>query len=220
MDPRGNPIPEASMMQSVKEREQTARRFVEMPITTAYSQNSAMTSHNVKPARLEPADLNDIVEETKWLLPLYGKGNLELILSLAEEKLPVLVDRSLIKEVLVDLVANITEDAPGGATLTLKTKRVEFDSPHSGGCVHFSLSNRGNGTGKRIHNGLGPSCGAKVCSMSVGVGLSRVYRIVKLQHSGDIRVDAGLGDSSTVNIFLPMLRKDSGGTSVYPSSCF
>jgi nitrogen fixation/metabolism regulation signal transduction histidine kinase len=195
------------MIQSVKERGQGAKRFVETPIKTAYSQNSAMTSHNVKPARLEPADLNDIVEETKWLLPLYGKGDLELILSLAEERLPVMVDRSLIKEVLVDLVANITEDVPGGATLTLKTKRVEFDSPHSGECVHFSLSNRGSGREKRAHGGLGPSCGAKVCSMAVGVGLSRVYRIIKLQHSGDIRIDSGLGDSSTVNIFLPLLRK-------------
>jgi nitrogen fixation/metabolism regulation signal transduction histidine kinase len=207
---RENPVPEASMMQSVKERGQTAKRFLETPTTTAYSQNSAMTSHNVKAAKLEPVDLNDIVQETKWLLPLYGKGDTELILALSEERLPVLVDRSLIKEVLVDLVANISEGMPNGATLTLRTRCVKFESPQSGGCVHLSMSDTGNNSGKRTQGGMNKSLGAKVSNMSVGVGLSRVFKIIKQQHNGNIRIDGGSGNGGTVNIFLPLLRKDSG----------
>jgi nitrogen fixation/metabolism regulation signal transduction histidine kinase len=193
------------MMQRANEREQTAKSLVDAGSIPAYLQGFH-TFRDAKPAKTELLDLNELIDEMKWLLPLYGKGDIELILSLTEEKLPVLADKALMKEMLVDLVANATESSADGATLTLKTRIVRFKSQQSSGCVHFSVSNNGN---KRERNEAalnvpGLSFGAKVRSISVGAGLSRVYTIIKQQHNGNIRIDVGPENGATVNIFLPL----------------
>ena len=207
------------MLRSLEKRERMEKRSVKGAYNeTAHFRDGTKGNRGqgkeANSARMEPVDFNDIMRETKWLLPLYSKVNMELILSLAEERLPVLADRLLIKEVLVDLVANMPSEAPGGPTLTLRTRRVAFESPESGECVHFSMSHRRDCSKNESQVSVGQSFRAKVSSMSVGVGLSRVFKIIKQEHNGNIRIDRGSGDSMTVNIFLPLYKRDLVSASI------
>ncbi|HTY23689.1 MAG TPA: hypothetical protein VMC85_11195, partial [Desulfomonilaceae bacterium] len=60
--------------------------------------------------------------------------------------------------------------------------------------------------GGTIRGTQGSPVGAKVRTINVGTGLSRVYTIIRQQHNGNIRIDHGPEDCATVNIFLPLFR--------------
>jgi PAS domain S-box-containing protein len=141
-------------------------------------------------------DLNEVVQDTSKMLARLLPTSVEMSLALATEVLAVYADRSVIEQVLLNLVVNARDAMPDGGTLTIRTS-VE------GSQVVLSVADTGIGMTSEVRARVfDPFFTTKAPGHGTGLGLSTVYGLVH-QSGGDVGVESTPGAGSIFTVRLP-----------------
>jgi len=148
------------------------------------------------PARLTPAEVNRVVEETVELLrPEIENRGLTLKLNLASDLPLAPIDPAQIKQALVNLVKNAIQAMTKGGQLTLGTNAV------SQGVVITVADTGGGIPQEKINRIFEPFYTTK--KKGSGLGLMIVQRIVR-EHGGRIELESRVQHGTTFRIWLPL----------------
>jgi two-component system cell cycle sensor histidine kinase/response regulator CckA len=145
----------------------------------------------------------------KMIRRLIGE-DVELVVLLAPELDPVLVDGGQLEQVLMNLVINARDAMPGGGRLTIETARADFSAgpgplrPGSplGPYSILSVSDTGHGMDEEVKARVfEPFFTTKDVGKGTGLGLSMVHGIVE-QSGGTVLVESQPGRGSTFRLFF------------------
>ena len=165
----------------------------------------------------QPADLNQIVQQTGRFLQRIIGEDIELRMTFNEEHLPVNVDSVQIEQVLMNLATNARDVMPGGGLLSIGTELVEigdtFIRAHGFGIpgeyALITVTDTGSGMDEEVRKRIfEPFFTTKEVGRGTGLGLSIVYGIIK-QHNGFINVYSEPGQGTTFTIYLRLHRAES-----------
>ncbi len=161
--------------------------------------------------RREVLDLNGIVCDMERMVRSLVDDNIRLVTRLRSNVGPVLLDRSQIEQVILNLCVNAKEAISNDGIIVLETEAItggtrevgvsEFIGP--GDYVCLSVSDTGAGideeTLRHIYEPFYTTKGN-----GTGLGLSIVYGIVH-QNDGRIHVESDPGKGTTFRIYLPVV---------------
>jgi PAS domain S-box-containing protein len=171
-----------------------------------------------------PLDLHRVVRDLMPLLKSLIGEHITIVLRLDATPRWVQVDAVQLEQVLLNLALNARDAMPHGGTLTLGTRQVSSEevwgTGKTAGKAHTYLRLRVYDTG----TGIEPAAKSKIfepffttkpVGHGTGLGLSTVYGIVH-QSGGTIAVESGVGQGTTMTVFLPEVTPPSPAT---PSAC-
>lgn len=152
-----------------------------------------------------PADLNDIVEECRHLLDVPARGNsVDLRLYLCAGPLPVLCERVLIGQVVLNLGFNAIDEMAGWPA---GQRSVEIRTRMVGASAEVAVLDRGHGLsafpGGRIFDGDFTSK-----PHGSGIGLALSQRII-MAHGGQISARENAPRGAVLAFQLPLLSRPS-----------
>ena len=158
-------------------------------------------------------DLNEVVSGLTPMLRLLLGVDIELVAESDPELGPVLIDRSQLEQVILNLAVNARDAMPKGGRLVISTAGVEFDelsatqcaSARPGAFVCLSVGDTGCGIPPKILPRIfEPFFTTKDVGKGTGLGLATVFGIVQ-RHEGWINVYSEVGLGTTFKIYLPRL---------------
>jgi PAS domain S-box-containing protein len=165
-----------------------------------------------------PVDVNRLIGNLVRLLPPLIGDDLALVTVLAPSIAMVRADPGHLEQVVMNLVVNARDAMPDGGRLTIATANeqiTDFDSRASpelppGHYVMLTVRDTGSGIDPAtLASIFEPFFTTKERGRGRGLGLATVYGIVK-QCEGHIDVESAPGRGTTVRIYLPMARAESG----------
>ena len=155
---------------------------------------------------------NDVIRDVEQLLSRTLDKRVEIRLSLAESVPPVLGDRSLLQNALLNLGVNAGDAMPKGGSLTFSTAAVELDQAfckeHAGQIdpgtyVEISVADTGTGIDREtLRHIFEPFFTTKAVGKGTGLGLAMVYGTVR-DHGGIVTVESRLGRGTVFHLYLP-----------------
>ena len=141
-------------------------------------------------------DVNEVVTDTSKLLARLLPTTVELQLALGRGPLPVWVDRSMLEQVLLNLVINARDAMPAGGTVTIGTAAL---AEH----VVLAVTDTGVGLTSEVRErAFDPFFTTKAAGQGTGLGLSTVYGLVH-QSGGDVGVESEPGAGAVFTVRLP-----------------
>jgi PAS domain S-box-containing protein len=148
--------------------------------------------------RLEETDLRVLLEETlDAARPSVTKGGLELRSEFPSEFPPVLVDRQLIHQAILNLILNACDFTPSGGYIAVGLQR-------NGEFAVVSVADSGKGISNEDRKKIFQLFFTTRPGGS-GIGLANTFRFVQL-HNGRIEFDSEVGRGTTFRIELPLAR--------------
>jgi PAS domain S-box-containing protein len=164
----------------------------------------------------EPWDLNEVVTSLSQMLRRLIGETIELRTLLPPGGAPLLGDRGLLEQVLLNLVINARDAMPQGGQLTIELSERTLDAGavlppevRPGRFVRLSVRDTGHGIAPEHRPHLfEPFFTTKPPGQGTGLGLATVYGIVE-QHRGWIEVDSQVGQGTTFHVHLPRLAAGS-----------
>jgi two-component system, cell cycle sensor histidine kinase and response regulator CckA len=168
-----------------------------------------------------PVDPNRLVSNLARLLPPLIGEDLSLVTVLAPNVGMVRGDPGHLEQVVMNLVLNAREAMPDGGRLTIGTGNEEITdydpraSPElpPGHYVTLSVRDTGKGIDPEVLPSIfEPFFTTKENGRALGLGLATVYGIVK-QCEGHVDVESAPGRGTTVRVYLPVARGETGGGS-------
>jgi two-component system cell cycle sensor histidine kinase/response regulator CckA len=168
---------------------------------------------------LQPSvqNIRDIVRGMTDMLERIVGEDVQLDIRSAADAWRVMVDRSQIEQVIMNLVVNAKDAMPVGGRLTLETSNIQVDRDSGskqmaiakGRYVLLSVTDTGTGMTSAVKEKMfEPFFTTKSNGKGTGLGLSTVFGIVK-QSGGFITVDTRLGEGTRFNIYLPQNEADA-----------
>ncbi|MCR4377512.1 MAG: ATP-binding protein [Rhodospirillales bacterium] len=166
----------------------------------------------------ERLDIYTAVRESLGLICATLPSTVTLHDQLDEDVGTILGDASQIGAVLMNLISN-AQDAMAGriGKIDVVLSRVEIDAVaarqvaglKSGVYAKLFIKDTGVGMDEKILERIfDPFFTTKEVGQGTGLGLSTVYSIVT-QHEGAIRISSQLGVGTEVEVFFPLVRKDT-----------
>jgi CheY-like chemotaxis protein len=137
--------------------------------------------------------------------------DIEIATRLSENLWSVMVDRSQIEQVIMNLVVNARDAMPSGGKLTLETLNADITTEYiathplvpAGKYVMMAISDTGTGIDEATQAHMfEPFFTTKEPGKGTGLGLSMVYGIVK-QSRGFVWFYSELGKGTCFKIYLP-----------------
>lgn len=146
----------------------------------------------------------------KFIKRLIG-NNITLQLICDQQSIPASFDRSMIEQMLMNLVINARDAMPEGGKLTISTADVTLDGEEAevnnldpGRYIRLLVSDTGCGIPQELLPKIfDPFFTTKEIGKGSGLGLSMVYGIVQ-QHHGAIAVDSTPDRGTTFTVHLPV----------------
>ncbi len=169
-----------------------------------------------------PVDLNRLIGNLVRLLPPLIGDDLTLVTVLSPSVGMVRADPGHLEQVILNLVINARDAMPDGGRLTIGTANeqiTDYDlraSPELPPGHYVMITVRDTGTGidpETLPSIFEPFFTTKEEGRGLGLGLATVYGIVK-QCEGHVDVESAPGRGTTVRVYLPMARAESGGSAV------
>ncbi|MFT7626340.1 MAG: CheY-like chemotaxis protein, partial [Myxococcota bacterium] len=149
-------------------------------------------------------DLNEVLVEIYALIRRMLGEHIEMLLEPLEGPCRVLMDRSQLEQIIVNLCLNARDAMPRGGHLKLSIERqtdVTWLPERSYVCIRVSDSGEGM-TRETRERCFEPFFTTKPVGKGTGMGLAMAYGIVK-QARGDVKVHTSMGAGTTFLIFLP-----------------
>lgn len=146
--------------------------------------------------------VNDVIEEmAEFVRPVATRQDASLRVVCDPKVPPLMVDRALLRQAVLNLVRNGLEALAGGGELTVTTRLVDD-------AVEIAVSDTGAGIDEEVGRRLfEPFFTTK--PQGTGLGLSIARQIVE-EHGGEIRWRSEPGVGSTFTIRLPVKRTEHG----------
>lgn len=146
--------------------------------------------------KLEESDLREVLDEVlEAARPSIAKAGVEMRVDLPSEFPPVLIDRQLIHQGVLNLLLNASEFTSPGGRITLSLRR-------SGDSAVIAVADSGKGISAEDQK--------KIFQLffttrpgGTGIGLANTFRFVQL-HNGQIEFDSEAGRGTTFRIALPL----------------
>jgi len=164
--------------------------------------------------QVEPADLNQIVEET---CHAFGRTRKQIsIRSDLSRDLPAIeADRGQIEQVLLNILINAADAMPAGGKLVVKTCTVNYETITGrlyraipGRYVQLTVTDTGIGMDKKTQERIfEPFFTTKEFGKGTGLGLASAYGIIK-SHGGYIDVESSPNLGTTFFIYLPTTEQE------------
>jgi PAS domain S-box-containing protein len=148
--------------------------------------------------KLEEADLREVLDEVlEAARPSIAKAGVELRVDLPTEFPPILIDRQLIHQGVLNLLLNASDFTNPGGRITLSLRR-------SGDSAVIAVADSGKGISAEDQK--------KIFQLffttrpgGTGIGLANTFRFVQL-HNGQIEFESEAGRGTTFRIELPLAR--------------
>jgi PAS domain S-box-containing protein len=162
---------------------------------------------------LQPSvqNVGEIVAGLTDMLDRILGEDIRLEISVGNNLWPVLVDRSQIEQVIMNLVVNARDAMPHGGELRLDTSNVHLEDDifiddvtlHRGNYVLLSVTDTGSGMSQDIREKIfEPFFTTKPHGKGTGLGLATVFGIVK-QSGGVVSVETEVGKGTCFRVYLP-----------------
>jgi two-component system cell cycle sensor histidine kinase/response regulator CckA len=181
----------------------------------AFSRNQPSSPRAIDPGLF-------VTELDRMLRRILGE-QIELRTTVGKAVGHVRIDPALFEAALINLIVNARDAMPGGGTLTVEIRRVDFDRNENqkasslgpGPYVAIEVTDTGEGmseaTKARIFE---PFFTTKSPGDGTGLGLASVYGTVK-QSGGSIEVESQPSRGSTFRIYLPQVDDQKEESVVY-----
>jgi PAS domain S-box-containing protein len=158
---------------------------------------------SVKP---ETIDIRQRLESIREVLTSGLGSSVRLLIDIAIDAWPVLVDVGELEIALVNLVVNARDAMPDGGTVAVTTKNItveEGDSLPPGDYVAVTIADSGVGIPPDVLSHVfDPFFTTKPVGKGTGLGLSQVYGFAH-QAGGTVKIDSTLDQGTAVTIMLP-----------------
>lgn len=163
-------------------------------------------------SRLQPTNLNTLVELVKRMLDRTLPQAIHTHLALEENLPEVSIDDAQIEQVLMHLALNARQAMPGGGQLTFATRRLRVDhGDHEaplglpgGEYVHLAVTDTGRGMDDKTRQHIfEPFYTTRRVGEGSGLGLSMVYGILK-NHGAGIECISEAGHGTQFSIYFPV----------------
>jgi two-component system, NtrC family, sensor histidine kinase HydH len=156
----------------------------------------------VQELKLEPTDLNTVVDELRdFFEPHAATKGIVIRTTFARDLPPVLLDRELFKQALLNLALNAEHAMPNGGELILSTRRL-------GPWARLVMTDTGMGMAEEVRSRIFDAFFSTRPGGS-GLGLPTTRKIIEA-HGGAIEVQSELGKGSQFSVRLPV--KERGPT--------
>ncbi len=153
--------------------------------------------------------------------------DIRLRLALDETVGTILVDRSQLEQVVMNLAVNARDAMPHGGDLTIETGEADLDEAFAaergadvrpGRDVTIAVSDTGTGMTEEVKSHLfEPFFTTKERGKGTGLGLSTVYGIVK-QVGGHVAVYSEPGAGATFRVYFPRAERAPGPAPATPAA--
>lgn len=152
---------------------------------------------------LSATDINAVVDRVLVLTThAFLANNIKLVKDLQSDLPPLMIDRHMIEQVLMNLILNAVQATKGGGVITIRTRETE------GACA-VDVEDTGCGIPANILPRIfDPFFTTKGTGEGTGLGLSVSLGIVE-RHGGQIHVDSEVGKGTVFTVSLPLGRDAS-----------
>jgi PAS domain S-box-containing protein len=169
-----------------------------------------------EPSRPETVDVNAVVAETTKLLSRTLGEDVQVVTALDPALCPIVMDRSKIEQVLMNLVVNSRAAMPRGGVLAIRTANADAGPPvpdevaaAGGQVVCLTVADTGSGMAPEVaRRAFEPFFTTKGPGEGTGLGLATAYGAVK-EAGGAIGLDSEPGRGTTVRVWLPASRAET-----------
>ncbi len=162
--------------------------------------------------RMEPLQLDSIVEHMAGMLSRIIGEDIELVIDTDTPTAAILADKGQLEQILMNLAVNARDAMPDGGQLQIaidnvkgKTEPAQTEiTDSSGSFVELRVSDTGTGMSREVQEkALEPFFTTKRQEEGTGLGLSTVYGIVQ-QHKAQIDFTSEPGHGTTFRIYFPV----------------
>ena len=164
----------------------------------------------------EPLNLIGELRQLEQMLTRLLGENIDIELPAPKKVWDILLDRSQLEQVIINLAVNARDAMPNGGKMTLEAQNRHYSddlselpfSVLSSDYVLLAISDNGEGMDNTTREKIfEPFYTTKEKSKGTGLGLSTVYGIVK-QNKGYITVYSEVGRGTTFKLYFPRCRED------------
>lgn len=159
-------------------------------------------------------DLGELLRSTVDLLKPGIPDNIEICLTIVDDKLSVMADFGKTQQSLANLIFNSRDAMPDGGRIVISA--CEFDADSDPGPMHpevregrwarIMVEDTGHGIPESIQRRVfEPFFTTKSTGSGTGLGLAQVFGNIR-QHGGHIEFESAEGIGTTFFVFLPMYR--------------
>jgi CheY-like chemotaxis protein len=175
---------------------------------------SLLTFSSKQEMELKRLNLNDCIKNVEIFLRRIIGEDINLLISLREECVPIIADGGHIEQVLMNLATNARDAMPDGGVLSISTDIIEIDEVFiqmhgygtKGRNVVLTVADNGAGMDEATRQHIfEPFFTTKETGKGTGLGLSIIYGIIQ-QHNGHISVYSEPGQGTTFRILLPLIK--------------
>ncbi len=149
----------------------------------------------------ELCDIKDIIEDALALfVPLYKDKSVDIEKSY-DAPPRLFIDKSLVREIIDNLIANAVDAMPAGGEIFISTGREDVNGKDY---VAVSIADTGTGIDEnKLNHIFEPFYSTKTAGSGIGLGLSICKKIMDL-HNGIIQVNSEADNGSVFTIFFPV----------------
>ncbi len=162
--------------------------------------------------QFRPVELNEVIRSVNGVLRELLGAHIELETHCAPGLPPIIADRGMIEQVIVNLTVNGRDAMPRGGRMTIKSSLATIDplevgtssDSQPGQFVCLTISDTGSGMTPEVLGHLfEPFFTTKDIGKGTGLGLATVYGIVK-QHHGWVDVQTQVNRGTAFRVFFPV----------------
>lgn len=169
-----------------------------------------------QPLMPKPNSIKAIIEEIGDMLPRTLGPDIEMSYDIKSSVPNVLVDRSGLENVILNLAINSAHAMPNGGKFSITSKVlqlskgdpvVEHETMNPGMYVQISIADTGVGmTEETLSRAFEPFFSTKERDKGTGLGLAMVYGFAK-QSGGSVQITSEVDKGTTIDVFLPAARE-------------
>ncbi|MBC7897476.1 MAG: response regulator [Cytophagaceae bacterium] len=157
-------------------------------------------------------DVVDLVRASERMLRQLCGSLVELVVTLPDGPLAILIDPTQLEQVLLNVASNSRDAMPRGGTILVSAWEESPGDDGMGLCVVLEVADTGEGMSAETRaRAFEPFYSTKEASRGTGLGLATVYGIVT-QAGGEVTLNSTLGVGTTIRARFP--RQDGAALSV------